>query len=479
MKHWITILIAVLLTIVITSCSETARAQDQQGDAPPRPAGVAYPPIGITDDQGDDQAIPAMQPDDRPITGFQQLTTGTPPETHSYWIPGVSYSNFIQSNAVALGGGNGWSSTSYVVGNLSLLETWRTSQLALNYSGGESLSSDSAIGNGQFHQFGGTQTFNWRRWQLTLLDQFAYLPQSQFGFGAGLGIANPGVGGTLAPNLPGVQNGFNPNQTIFAAVGPRYTNTAGTQLNYLLTPRGSITLGGIFGILRFSQSGNIESNDVVLNAGYNYQLSKSDTLGFSYDFSAYQYLGQPQAIGVHAVQAVYGKRITGRLALRLAGGPDITGLRVAQGADTKTQYASGTGSANLSYAFSSGGVSLNYNYGVNNGSGIFLGGTTSQITGSATRKLTRVWSGNASLGYARNSNIGAATGMPNPIYDSLFVAAGLQRPLSRDTILTLNYTANIQTSNNTACAGPACAANFTTHMIIVSLSWRARPFVLP
>jgi len=470
---------AVFLLIGISLYPASVCAQDQQNNPPPKPAGMAYPPIGAGDDQEEDQAIPAMQPDDRPLTGLQQFTTGTPAETHSYWIPGISYNNFIQSNGLAQGGGNGWNSTSYVVGNLSLLETWRASQLALNYSGGESLSSDPAIGNGQFHQLGATQTFNWRRWQLTFLDEFAYLPQSQFGFGAGIGIANPGVGGTLAPNSPGLQNGFNPNQTIFTAVGPRYTNTAGSQVNYLLTPRSSFTLGGVFGILRFSQSGNIESNNVVLNAGYNYRLSKTNTLGLSYDFSAFQYLGLAQAIGVHAIQAMYGKKVTGRLALRLAGGPDITNFRVPQGAGTGTQYISGTGAAVLTYVFSAGSFSLSYNYGVNNGSGIFPGATSSVITSSGTRKLARVWSGNVSLGYARNGNIGGTSGVQNSTYNSLYIAAGLQRPLSRSTNFTLNYTANIQTSNNTVCAGPNCAANFTTHMIIVGLSWRARPFVLP
>lgn len=478
MKHWITILAAVFLLTVLSSCSQTAKAQDQQDNAPPKAAGMAYPPIGAENDQ-EEQPIPAMQPDDRPLTGFQQLTTGTPPETHSYWIPGLSYTNFIQSNALGQGGGNGWNSTSYIVGNLSLSESWRSSQLALNYSGGESLSSDSAIGNGQFHRFGGTQTFNWRRWQVTLLDQFSYLPQSQFGFGAGMGIANPGVGGTLAPNLPGLQAGFNPNQTIFAAVGPQYTNTAGSQVNYQLTPRSSITLGGIFGILRFSEPGNIESNDVILNAGYNYELNRTDTVGLSYDFTAYHYLGLRQAIGVHTAEALYGKKITGRLALRLAGGPEITSLKMPQGTNTQTQYISGTGSAGLSYAFSAGGLSLSYNYGVNSGSGLLVGATSNQITGSATRKLTRVWSGNASLGYARIGNVNGTAGAQNPTYGSFYIAAGLQRQLSRDTNFTVNYTANIQTSNNAVCAGPNCAANFTTHMIIVSLSWRARPFVLP
>jgi hypothetical protein len=307
MKLWMRFLGAVMVSAGMSLFPLESRAQDQQNDAPAKPAAKVLPPIGVGDNQEANQPIEAMQPDDHPLTGFQQLTIGTPPERHSYWIPGISYTNLIQSNAVAQGGGSGWYSTSYVVGNLSLSQNWRSSQLSLNYSGGGALSSNSAVGNGQFQQFGAFQTFDWRRLQLTFLNQFSYLPASQFGFGAGTPLAVPGAGGPLAPNSPGLQNGFTPNQSIFAALGPRYSNSSGTQFNYALTAKSSLTFGGVFSILRFTQSGNIESNDVNLSAGYNLQVSRTDTLGLSYRFSAYHYLGSPQAVGDHLEQAVYGK----------------------------------------------------------------------------------------------------------------------------------------------------------------------------
>ena len=152
------------------------------------------PRRGLGDDQDTDQGPIALQPDDRPLTGLQELTVGTAPEKHSYWIPGISYTNFIQSNAEAQGGGDSWNSTSYITGNLSLLQNWGTAQLSLNYSGGEAISTDPAIGNGQFHQFHAVQTFNWGRWRLTLLDQFAYLQQAQFGSGQGPALQYRGLG---------------------------------------------------------------------------------------------------------------------------------------------------------------------------------------------------------------------------------------------------------------------------------------------
>jgi hypothetical protein len=477
MKRWLTIPTAVLLLVWMFGCPAAVNAQDPETEAPPKPAAKSYPAVGFGDDQETDQGPVAVQPDDHPLTGIQELTVGVSPEKHSYWIPGLSYTNAIQSNTVTQTGGFNWNSTNYITGNFSLLQNWSTSQLSVNYSGGGAFSTDSAIGNGQFQRFGAVETFDWRRVKLTFVDQFAYLPQALFGFGAGTGLATPGVGGSLASSLPGLRSDLTP-QSIFTAIGPQYANSFGTQLNYELTPRSSVTVGGVFSILRYTDPGNIESNDVILSAGYNLQVSRTNTVGMSYQFSAYEFLGSPQAMGNHVVQVSYGKKITGRLALKVAGGPEITNFRVPPGIGTNTQYISGAGSAGLTYAFSAGSVSLSFNHGTNNGSGVLLGATTDQVTGSGNVKLTRVWSGNVNLGFARNTTVAGINETQNQTYNTLYVGAGLQRPVGRNANFTLNYTANIQTSNNAVCAGVNCGTNFTTHIITVGLRWHARPFVI-
>ena len=147
------------LSIFLVACTclagISAYAQDQQGSEPPKPPAKAYGPLGV-DDQQDQQNATSItyQPDTRPITGFQQPTVGTPPERHSYWVPGVSYYNFIQSNGNLGGGQNSWSSTSYLSGNVSLVENWSRSQLMLNYTGGGNFSTDDSIGNAWFQQLG-------------------------------------------------------------------------------------------------------------------------------------------------------------------------------------------------------------------------------------------------------------------------------------------------------------------------------------
>ena len=170
---------------------------------------------------------------------------------------GIQYSNTIQS--MLPGSLNtGWTITNYIAANVSLLESWRSSQLAINYSGGGDFSTDKTIGNGYFQQLGFSQTFNWQRWQLVFLDQLAYLPQSNFGFGSGTGLGLPGGG--INTGVPQTGVGSN-GQTLFNAVGPRVSNNFTAQALYQLTPRSSMNVSGTYGIQRFVDAGNIDSNN--------------------------------------------------------------------------------------------------------------------------------------------------------------------------------------------------------------------------
>ena len=105
---------ACTVLLLTAAMSAAVRSQDQQQNPPsdekPKPAAKTYGPIGA-EDQDQNQSPDTMVPDNRPLTGIQQTTTGRPMERHSYWIPGVSYNNFIQSNGLAGAGGSGWSST--------------------------------------------------------------------------------------------------------------------------------------------------------------------------------------------------------------------------------------------------------------------------------------------------------------------------------------------------------------------------------
>ena len=451
----------------------------QEDNSKPRPAAREYPPViqglGEPDSHGDQGSTSNLNPDTRPLTGVQNPTLGTPGIRHSYWLPGFQYANTVRSSALNQATALDWNTTSLVTGNLSVLETWSRAQLAVNYSGGASISSDSAQGNSQFQQLGLIEMFDWGRWQLHFLDQFSYLPETQFGFGAGTALSIPGVAGPLAPPLPGLQSSYVPNQSVFTTFGPRYSNAFATQVAYTVSPRGSITAAGTYGILRFVEAGNIESNNANLNVGYDHVLTSADTLGVQYRFSSYRYLGNPQAINDQVVQFMYGHKISGRIALQLFGGPDVTTLGVP--GNNSTNRVSGSGGANLTYALNRGSMAVSYDHGISGGSGVFAGAITDQLQFSLARQLSREWAASLNVGYSRNGSV-VSPASPQ-IYNSWYLGGGLSRPFGRNADFTIGYTAQIQASNQAVCAAGTCSTNFTLHQITLGLRWHpSRPFVL-
>src|SRR6202030_1501227 len=246
--------------------------------------------------------------------------------------------------------------------------------------------------------------------------------------------ARPAAAGSLsspvAPLLGGV---YLPNQTILLSTGPRYSNSFAAQANFAITPRASITLIGSYGLLRFTDPGNVDNDEVIGSIGYNYAVTKSDSVGVLYRFTAYHFTGLSQAIGDHVFNLAYGRKITGRLGLGLFAGPEITTFRVPIG--TTTSQTSLSLGASLTYAFEWGGVTVGYNHGTNGGSGLLTGATGDNINANATRRITRQWAARANFGYGRDHAF-ATTGFTAPLYNSYYLGAGLDRPIGRNSLLS-------------------------------------------
>ena len=463
--------------------SPVLRAQDPGTEGPPKPAGTAFPPV--LDDNS--QPTPdAYLPDSRPLTGVQNLTLGRIESTHSYWQPGIQYSNTIQS---VLPGSvnNGWTITNYIAANVNLVQSWRSSELAINYSGGGDFSTDKTIGNGYFQQFGFSQTFNWQRWQLVFLDQLAYLPQSNFGFGSGTGLGLPGGG--ITTGVP--QTGIGSNgQSLFNAVGPRVSNNLTSQALYQLTARASVNVSGTYGIQRFVDAGNIDSNNYGASIGYNYQINKTDTIGVVYRYNRYSYTGEGETIDDNVINLAYGKKITGRLALQLFGGPDISTFNITGsvpgapvGTPTgTTRNVTASGGGNLSYGFNRGTFGVSYNRGVTAGSGVFAGSETDQFSGNVSHLLGRVWHAQANVGYARNKALNSSSIVipgSQSSYNSVYFGLGAGRSFGPSANFSIAYSANLQTQGvATGCVGSFCNGEYTQHQITMNFQWKTRPLVL-
>jgi hypothetical protein len=455
-------------------CGATLRAQEQPSEpSRPKPAGQA---IIFDSNQNPDSSIDpdAIRPDTSPLTGLQYAGLGSPEFRHSYWVPGVQVADTAQSGY----GGGGWTDTVFLAGNVSLLEAWSHSRLAVNYSGGGYFSTNNQ-GNGTYQQLGFSQSFDWERWKLEFFDQFAYLPTTQFGFGGLSGIGLPGIGGSLGQGGPGIGNTYIPDQGVLVSTGPRFSNSFATQATFTVSPRSSITLNGSYGFLKFVDPGNIDNDDIIGSVGYNYVLSKKDTIGVLYRFTGYHFSGVPQAIGDHAFNLAYGRRITGRMALTLSAGPEITRFRIP--VNNSRQRTGVSVGASLTYGFANGGVALYYSHGTNGGAGVLAGASGDQLNLSATRRVTRIWTAHGNLGYSRIEGFTPIIVTPKttatPGYNSFFAGAGLERPLGRNANVAFGYTAYISNTNSGVCA--LCTGGTSVeHQFAIGFQWHARPFVL-
>ena len=273
--------------VPLISCAQEEPPPDS--NAPPKPAGYSFPNLGAEPSQGQ------LQPDSSPLTGMQNATIGIPEIRHSYWAPGLQFGSNISPNSYGQTNSS-WNATNYFIGTMSLLEAWDRGTLAVNYSGGGFVSTDSLRGNGWYQQLALAQSYQTPRWLIQIFDQFSYIPQSSFGFGGGTSLGIPGTGGPGNTTIPGLGGDYT-QAKAFMASDLIYSNTAALQATYALTPRGSFTAAASYGVLNFLQSGNYDSNTLVSSLGYNYALTRNDTIGLVYRFSAYHFPGNPQAYG--------------------------------------------------------------------------------------------------------------------------------------------------------------------------------------
>jgi len=461
----------VLGTLFVLSLSLGAAAMCAQEepppapDAPPKPAGYSFPGIGIGQQEGD------LQPDSSPLTGMQNATLGLPEIRHSYWVPGVQFSSNEYSNS----GGSGWTSDNFFIGNLSLVQAWNRALLAVNYSGGGYVSSNSQQGGGYYQQLALAQNYQSERWLIQFVDQFSHLPQSAFGFGGGTNLGIPGVGGSLGSTIPGLGGNYTPNQTIYG-IGAFTSNVSALQATYALSRRSSVTVAGSYGLLRFEQ-GNYDSNTTVASAGYNYQLTRNDTLGLVYRYGSYQYPGNPQAYSDHAVNVAYGRKVTGHLALGLFIGPEITNFRIPIG--NTSQNIGLSAAANMTYAFERGVFTVGYLHGLSAGSGVLIGSNLDSVTATVSRQLTRQWAGSLNFGYSHNRPVVGTGAGSSPAYGDWYVGCSASRPIGRNFSFAVAYTATIGSYSGVGCTGAGCNGSNNYNTITLNFQWHPRPFTLP
>lgn len=464
------------------------QAAPQSQNQPSQPIPAYRSPLAGTDNGATDDANggpEALAPDTRSLAGAQDLSVGAPKTGHSFWAPYFDVSSTLASNSLS-GSGTGWTGWGAFFGGVDLQRTSGNSDLILTYLGGDGVSSNNGR-NSILQQLGVGERLTFRRYSVTFLDQALYTPEAAFGY-AGIGGANLfSTGGNI-----GLQSGFLPEQSIVTALGQRISNASIVEFNTFLTPRSTLTFVAAYGTLIFFDNSLNNNYQATFQAGYNYLLTRKDSIALLYRFSALRYDHIAQSINNNSLLVSYARRVTGRLAFQIFAGPDIvfsqTPIPGSLGTSGGTVGTPGTNrteqyfwhvTANVDYRLRRTTFEASYNHGVVGGSGVLAGAVSDRVSFLATRQLTPTLHGTLLGGYSRNRGLtiipGSILATSNQVYDYGFANVSFARSLLRSMNLSVGYQANYQNSNSSFCVTATCGTTFLQHQVFLALGWHPRP----
>ena len=458
--------------------------QDQQpGQQANQPIPAIRSPLASAADNGDQGEAPnpqQMQPDTRSLTGVEDLSLGTMALGHSYWQPRVALAETVDSNPGSSTAGNGsWGTWTSLLGGVDIHKISGQSELFVSYTGGGMFSTgNSDASNGVVQELSFKDKYSFRRSTLSVFDQLNYLPESSFGFAGTAGAGLPGVatGG-------GIGSGFTPGQSILTPEGQNLSNTFDVELDTKLTSRTSFTLVGGYSLLHYFDDNLLNFGDASFQAGYNYQLTRKDTVAVSYNFSAYRYSNVDQSLNLNTIQGSYARRITGRLAFQIAAGPQFLSSRFPITSSTSSTTSATTSSSQLYWTLNAGlqyqlrraQISATYNHGVTGGSGVLAGAETDIASGSYNRQVSRTFNVGLTAGYSRNQGIAGSAGAAEQTFSYWFSGVNVTHPFGRSLDMFINYQFQYQNSGTSGCVGSACSTNITRHQIMFGVNLHKQP----
>src|SRR5216684_2644387 len=348
--------IGMMLVVLAVSLS-AARGQDTSTPAatPPATGGSAdtnpqEPATPPTPAYGQENTPPPIT-ENPPISGLDLPGLESHGAPLSYLQAGVHVAESVDSNVSGALGGSAVRSITRASGSLTLQRLWSNYDLALDYVGGVGYYDARGEGAKLVQALNLNQKIKWKRGQLTLRDNFSYLPEGNFGFAYG----------SLGPQENLLGGGFL-GGGAFGALGqvPRIMNLSAAEISQSLSPKFAITLTGGYGFMHFTGKdpqgiAYLGSSQVSVQAGYNRTISPHDQIALVYGYQTFHFspiAGAGTAFHTQVVQVMYGHRISGRMDFLMGAGPQITSLtNFTLFGPVKTDRLSVAGRASLRYRF--------------------------------------------------------------------------------------------------------------------------------
>src|SRR5215469_2034398 len=384
---------------------EPVPAYGQEGAPPPI---SQNPPLSGLD-------LPSLEPHAAPL---------------SYLQPGATVSESANSNIANIPGGSSTSSITRAEASLALRRLWSNYDLALDYAGGAAYYNFNGLGWKALQEMDVDQKISWKRGNLSLRDSFSYLPEGNFGASYGA-LGSAGVG-----NMGSTAFGSFWGGAALGTLGlaPRILNVSLADVSENLTPKSAVTAAGGYAFTHFygSQPNGASffgSSQLSAQGAYNRILSTHTQVALVYGYQAFDFNAFATSFHSHIVEGMYGHRISGRMDLLIAAGPQFTsislpcslfdalagisGCRLGQtgqisGSVPDTRIGA-AGQARLRYRFPKTELDLRYEHFLTSGSGLFAGAETDLAGLAFSRPLNRVWSAGVDFGFSRNSRLQSLT----------------------------------------------------------------------
>jgi hypothetical protein len=481
----------------------------------------ATPP---SDSQAPQQPLPAYGQENAPspinenppLSGLDLPSLQEHAAPISYLQPGATFSESANTNIGNTLGGSTFGSISRALGTLALRRLWSHYDLALDYMGGFGYYNKGGVGWRQLQDLGVNQKIQWKRGQLSLRDNFSYLPEGNFGASYG-SLGSVGIAGMGSPGLSSFSGG-----TGLGSFGltPRILNVSLAELSENLNPKSAVTATAGYAFTHFfendvSGSSFIGSSQVSAQGGYNRILTPHTQIAAVYGYQGFDFSITGAAFHTHVVQGMYGHRISGRMDLLLGAGPQLTLT------DTQTQVCSDptipppycevfgdtlqpatirnrrlgvAAQARLRYRISKNSFTLQYERFQTSGAGLFAGAQTNLVRFGIEHPLSRVWSLSTDLGYSHNDRLQPLT--PQQIqgcsssqnsqnacpandartYNNGFAGAAVHRYFGRQWHGFVSYQFNELAFDHSFCVpGSPCDRISNRQIVTLGLDWTPRP----
>jgi hypothetical protein len=495
------VLTLLLLALCVPKTWAQAAPSDQNaGGAPPAATGID---------------TTTQMSENPPLSGLDQPSFEPGFGTRSYLAPRVELSEGIDSNGLGTFSNSNITENTRVLGSLELQKLWKLHPLDVDYVGGADYYNRTNGGVYQVHSLAATQRFLWRTGQLAIRDSFSYLPEGSFGFGSFGGAGAFGAGGLGGQSLGGVSGGIFSNSS-YGVIGNQVSNMAIVDATQYLSPRSSVVATGGYAFTDFLSTPKtsfcpvgtncyFNSQQTIGQLAYNHQISRHDQIAFIYAHEQLHFPGTSAGgLNVDLLQVEYGHRISGKLDLRVGGGPEWvhlsqpeeellnipTGLPCLNTGsplpcvNVKSGFVTGSGQVSILYRTSERtNFSLSYLRFVSSGSGFFGGAKTDTARLSVNHTLGRHWNVLLDTGYAHNSALLGATSSAAgsaTSYNDWYFGGAAHRRLGRHFAVFGSYQYNAFAFSSGGCtiAGSNCGASYGRNILLVGLNWIPQPIRL-